>query len=145
MRSGAVGIGHIESELDHAGDRLHLDEVDGDHPPLARHQLHPLRGDLAPAARRRAEIDHDHAGPQQTMLVVDLGELEGGAAAIAPALRLLDIRIVELALEPAGRGDLPPLGGADPDRELAAAALPFPPPPLVDLTISLITRSAARP
>src|SRR5262249_32977798 len=81
-------------------------------------------GDLAPAPWRRAEIDHAHPGPQEMVLVVDLGELEGGAAAIAPALRLLDIRIVELALEPAGRGELAPLGSADPDRQLAASALP---------------------
>ena len=66
--------------------------------PLAGHQPDPLRGDLAPAAGRGAQIDHGHAGPQQMIFVVDLGELEGGAAAIAPALRLLDIGIVELAL-----------------------------------------------
>ena len=69
------------------------------------------------------------------VLVVDLDELEGGAAAIAPAPRLLDIGIVELALEPAGRGELASLGGADPDRELAVSALPLAALPFPGLTI----------
>ena len=52
--------------------------------PFPGRQLHPLRRDLAPAAGRGAEIDHHHAGPQQMMLVVDLGELEGRAASDSP-------------------------------------------------------------
>ena len=94
----------------------------------------PLRRDLAPAARRRAKIDHAHAGPEQKMLVVDLGELERRAGAIAPALCLVHVRIVELPLQPARRADLPPLGGVDPDGELAPAARP-PAVAFVGLTI----------
>ena len=94
MRSAASEIGQIELKLRHAGDRFHLGDIDGDHLPLAGHQLDPLRGDLAPASRCGAQIDHDHAGPEQKMLIVDLGELERRAAAIAAALRLLDIGIV---------------------------------------------------
>src|SRR5262245_57780542 len=126
-RADAIGrlrVGEVEPDLPHARDRLHRDNVNGNDPPLPRHELHPLRGDLAPSPWRRAKIDHAHPGPQEMVLIVDLGELEGGAAAIAPALRLLDIRIVELALEPARRGEFSPLGGADSDRELAASALP---------------------
>ena len=64
---------------------------------LARH--------LAPAAGRGAEIDHARAGLEQMMLVVDLGELEGGARAEALALGPRHIGIVELALEPAACDD----------------------------------------
>jgi len=113
-----IGIEKVDArELD-AGDRFHVEHVNGDH---AAAFANALRRHLAPAAGRGAQIDHARAWPQQMVLVVDLGELEGGAAAIASALRLLDIRIVELTLEPASRGDLPPLGGLDPHRQLAAA------------------------
>ncbi len=52
---GGLWIGHIEMELGDTRDRLHLDDIDGDHPALPRHQLHALRGDLAPAAWRGAQ------------------------------------------------------------------------------------------
>ncbi len=55
-----------------------------------------------PGAQPR--IDHAHAAAQQLQLVVELHQLEGGARAVAQALRLGDIGVVELAFEPAGRG-----------------------------------------
>jgi hypothetical protein len=78
------------------------------------------RRDLAPAAGR-STVEHNHSGLEQPVLVVDLGELEGRAAAIALPLSRLDIRIVELALQPARRGELPALGGFDAHREAALA------------------------
>ena len=63
----------------------------------------PPRGDLAPAAGRRAEIDHARARFEQTIFVVDLGELVGGARAKSLALGARDIRIVDLAFEPGPR------------------------------------------
>src|SRR5690242_8973676 len=119
---GRLWVGHIKMELGDTRDRLHLGDVDGDHPSLPRHQLHALRGDLAPAAWRGAQIDHAHAGPEEKVFVVDLGELEGSARAQPPSLRLLDIRIVELALEPSRRGDLASLGGLDAYRKPTGAA-----------------------
>ena len=73
----------------------------------------PLRCDLAPPSRCCAEIEHDHARLKEAVSVVNLGELERSARAIAAPLRLLDIRIIELALQPTGRGDLPPLRRAE--------------------------------
>src|SRR5262249_23654602 len=60
---------------------------------------------------------HAHTGPEQMVLVVDLGELEGGSRAIPPPLRLLDVGVVELALKPSRRGELTALGGLDPHGE----------------------------
>src|SRR5262245_45071199 len=53
------------------------------------------------------------------IFVVDLGELERRARAIAPALRLLHVRIVQLTGQPARRRKLAPLGGAKPHCEPA--------------------------
>ena len=64
------------------------------------------------------------------MLVVDLGELEGGARAIAFALGARHIGIVELALEPAARGERAPLAGLDPNLEIALARARASPCPL---------------
>jgi hypothetical protein len=60
---------------------IHWQQVKRDKAAAGRHAL---RGNLRPAAGRRTEIDHRHAGLQQVVLVVDFAELEGGAR--APAL-----------------------------------------------------------
>src|SRR4029077_7911601 len=78
--------------------------------------------DLAPAAWCRAEIEHDHPWPEEAVFIVHLDQLERRARAIALPLRLLDIGIVKLALQPAGRGDLAALRRAQLHGELAAAA-----------------------
>ena len=62
------------------------------------------RGDFAPAARRRAEIDDARALFQQMKFVVDLGELVSGARAKTFALGARHIGIVDLAFEPGARG-----------------------------------------
>ncbi len=61
-----------------------------------------LRRDLRPATGRRAEIDDARAALQEMEALVELDQLEGRARAIAEALGLGDIGIVELAREPGG-------------------------------------------
>ncbi len=46
---------------------------------------------LAPAAGRRAEIHHDHPGPQQPVGALDFLELEGGTRAPALVVRALHV------------------------------------------------------
>src|SRR5690606_34007562 len=103
-------------------DRLDRDEVEGDHPPLARRRLDPVGGDLRPAARRRAEIDDARAREQDVVLVVDLGELEGRPRAIAAGPGFRHIGIVELPLEPAFRGARAAARGLHPHLQPAVAA-----------------------
>ncbi len=50
----------------------HLQKVDRNHLALAVGATHAFGRDLAPAARRSAEIDHGLARLEQAMLVVDL-------------------------------------------------------------------------
>ena len=83
------------------GNGLHLADVGGDDAASSLLRADTLCGDLAPAAGRRAEIEDRHARLQELVLVSDLDELESRARAIALALGFLDIRIVELALQPA--------------------------------------------
>ena len=86
------------------GERRHLEEVDRDDLAPALRRADALRRDLAPAAGRGAEIDHPRAILEQTMLVVDLDQLEGGPPAKAFALGARDVGVVELALQPQLRG-----------------------------------------
>ena len=61
-----------DRELD-AGNRVDVQQVDADDAALALlAEPHLRRGDLRPAARRRAEIDDALAGLEQLVLVVDL-------------------------------------------------------------------------
>ena len=62
----------------------------------------PLGRDLAPAARRAAEIDHAQAARQQVKALVELLQLERGARAVALLPRLGDIGVVELPRQPIG-------------------------------------------
>ncbi len=67
---------------------VHLLQIERDHPaarlaPRRAEGVHPRHRDLGPAARRRAEIDHPGARHQKAETLVDLGDLVGGAAAIA--------------------------------------------------------------
>ena len=132
-----VVVHEIElQELD-AGDRLHRQEVDGDHlAPLPSTDAHPLGRHLGPAARRGAEVDHALAGLEQAVLVVDLDQLEGGARAVALALGGGHVGIVELALEPALRGGRALLGGLQPHLELPPPAGPPLPLRLLALVIA---------
>ena len=61
-------------------------------------------GDLAPAAWRRAEIDHSRTFFEKSRLVVDLHQLVSGTRAHAFALGARDVRIVELTLQPLAGG-----------------------------------------
>ena len=90
----------IELQKLDPGDWLHVENVERDHPPA---RPGAARRDLAPAAGRRAEIHHARARLEQVKLVVDLGELIGGARAEAFALGAHHIGIAELALQPGAR------------------------------------------
>ena len=100
-------------------DRVGGQQVDADHDRLRQ----PLAHDLRPAARRDAEIDDPLRALEEAEALVELDQFVGGARAIALGLGALDIGIVELALEPAGRADLAALGGLDPGPEAAARAV----------------------
>jgi hypothetical protein len=94
-------------------DPVHLEKVDRDHPSAAVARSGLCRGDLAPAAGRGAEIDDALTGLEQPVFLVDLEELVGRAGAIALASGLRHVRIVELPLEPEGRGERAFAGGLD--------------------------------
>ena len=83
-----------------AGDFRHLQQIDRDHLALAVGGADAFGRDLAPAAGRGAEIDHRDALLEEMVLVVDLDQLVGRARAIAVALGLRHIGIVELPLQP---------------------------------------------
>ena len=100
-------------------DRVHLQEIDGDHPSPAL--AHARGRDLTPAAGRGAEIDDALTRLHELVLVVDLDELIGRAGAKAFAARLGDIGVVELAFEPAGRRGRALAGHLDPGLERPAA------------------------
>ena len=95
-----VIVKEIELGEGDARNLRHFQQIDGDHLALAVDRADALGRDLAPAAGRRAEIDHRHAGFEEVMLVVDLDQLVGRARAIAVALGLRHIGIVELPLQP---------------------------------------------
>ena len=95
-----IGIEKIELGERHADDLGHLQKIDGDHPALTLNGADALRRDLAPAARRRAEIDHRQAGFKEPVLVVHLDQLVGGARPPAVAFGLRDVGIVELPFQP---------------------------------------------
>src|SRR4029077_11354325 len=94
-------IEEIDPAKRNAGDRRNVQNIDRDDlaPALGRPDA-PCR-DVAPAARRGPEIDHMRTRFEQAVLVVDLDQLVRGTRAHALALGAHDIRIVELALEPA--------------------------------------------
>ena len=97
-----------------------------DHPALAFRRLDRARRDLAPAARRGAEIDDARAGSQQLIFLGDLDQLVGGARAPALALGLRDEGIVELALQPQRRGERALARGAHARLQRPAALAPRP-------------------
>ncbi|EPX85957.1 hypothetical protein ruthe_01679 [Rubellimicrobium thermophilum DSM 16684] len=108
----------------HRFDRL---QIEAQHPPdrlagpLAQ-GIHPRHGNLCPPSWRAAQIDHPRTGLQKAEAVVDLDQLVGRARAIAFGLCAPDIGVVELPFEPAGRGQLAPLGGLHAHRQIAPSA-----------------------
>ena len=113
------GIGHeIHLEDRHALKRFDRQQVDPHHLRFGRFGARHL----APAAGRNAEIDHAGSALQQAEFLVELDQLVGRAAAIAIGLGLPDVRIVELAFEPAHLARGAALGGLDPLARILAAA-----------------------
>ena len=89
-------------------------------------------GDLRPAPGRGAQVDHRHAGAEQPVALVDLGELVGRARAVALALRALHVRIVHVPAQPllARMGSLHAGSRASPDTRGFVLILPRCPFPL---------------
>jgi hypothetical protein len=95
-------------EID-AVDRLELEDVEGEDRALERAGLVGARGRtapelsphvLAPRAGHGPEVDDELARPQEVQLHVDLLQLVGGARAVAVALRLLDVRVGQVVVQP---------------------------------------------
>ena len=95
IRRGVVE--KVEFEEFDPGHRLEFENIERDHPPLG---ADALERNLAPAAGRRAEIDHAGAFLEQMIFVVDFGELIGRARTKTVALGTRHIGIAELAFEP---------------------------------------------
>src|ERR1051326_5616151 len=114
---GRGGVAEIALEQGRARDRVGCQQIDADHRAAVLAGADPGGSDLGPAARGAAEIDNAHPGPQQMKPLVELDQLKRGARAIAQTVRLGDKRVVELAVEPFGRGGLAPPGAPYLDGE----------------------------
>ena len=90
----------VEFQEFDADDRFHVENIERDDAAV---RADALRGDLAPAAGRGAEIDDARARLEHAIFVVDFGELIGGAGAKAFTLGAHHVRVAELALEPGPR------------------------------------------
>ena len=78
----------------HAGNALHRQDIQGYHPTAIAQALpHHLR----PAAGRRAEINHDHAGLEQAIAFKQFFQFEYRPRTPALALCTLDERIARNA------------------------------------------------
>src|SRR5690606_16065097 len=87
-----------------------------------------LANHLAPPARRDAEVDHAPDALEKPETLVELEQLVRGPAAIAFGLGLLDVGVVELALEPPRRGRRAPASRPDTPVHIlsrAAHSAPF--------------------
>ena len=86
-------------------DRLHGQQVERKDPA---HLAHPLVRDLAPGARRGAQIHDNHSWTDQLILVVDLHQFVGCTGTPALGLGTLDERIIDMLCHPgfAGLGTL---------------------------------------
>lgn len=62
---------------------------------------------LTPTARRKAQIHHRHAGPEQPVPIIDLQQLEGRPALEALHLGRPRELVAALPLSPAPRGSEP--------------------------------------
>jgi hypothetical protein len=126
LRIRPVGEKVQHAQLD-PGDRLDLLQVEPKHAAhrlaaLAAECVHPRHRYLAPAARCCAEVHHPRARNEKAEPVVDAGELVGRPAAIALGARPRHEGVIQLPLQPAGRGYLSPLGGLDAHPQVTAAA-----------------------
>src|SRR5262249_39826306 len=84
-----------------ARQRGHIENIDCNHAAPALRGIDALGRNLAPAPRRRAEIDDPRARLEQVMLVVDLNQLERGACTKSFLSRARNVRIIQLTLQPA--------------------------------------------
>ena len=86
-----------------ARNRCGLREIDPDDGAAPGASSDALDGDLRPAARRTAELDHPAARQQQPETVVQFDQFEGRARAVAEPPCLRDIGVVQLTRQPLGR------------------------------------------
>ena len=78
--------------------------------------------DLAPTARRAAQINHASPGHEEAELVVQLQNLKRRATTIAFGLRAFHVWVVQLPLKPAGRAELAPARCLYLDLQVALSA-----------------------
>src|SRR5690606_38752631 len=84
--------------------------------------FHTRDGDLTPAPRGAAEIDHARTGTQQAVAIIHFQQLIGGAGTVAIPPRGMHIWVVQLAREPARGGVTAFPRGFHPHLEGACAA-----------------------
>ena len=113
---GVVHEVHLEDRR--AVDRIDRQQVDPHHRGLGQ----AAADDLGPASRRDAQIEDTLRALEEVELLVELDQLVGRAAAVAFGPGLLDVRIVELPLEPAHRRRGAPAAGLDPPVGVLARA-----------------------
>ncbi len=97
QQRGRRGVEQIGLQGNDAVDWFHRQNI-GRHNSAA--VTHAMVRDLAPAAGRRAEIDHRDAGFEKMVLVVDFDQFIGRARAQSIPFGLRHIGIVELPLQP---------------------------------------------
>ena len=111
-----IVVHKITDQQGRTGDRVAFQQVDTNN---TGRLPTPLQGNLCPAAGRTTQIDDTGIGFQELMLVVNLCQFERRTTAIAQALRLQHIGVVQLSLKPQGRRQFAPPGRFNPNLQSA--------------------------
>ena len=82
----------------HAGNRLHRQDIQRNHPALATQLLNRI---FRPAAGCRAKIDDCHAGFENAILLLDFDQLVNSTRTVAFLLCTTHILIIEMLIQPA--------------------------------------------
>src|SRR5690606_16847953 len=90
-------LGEVTMNKGHIRDTVHFQDVGSDQAALPTNQT---TGHLGPPTRGCAKINNAHAWTNQLVLVLDLQQLVAGPGTVAGLLRLFDVRIVEMLLQP---------------------------------------------
>jgi hypothetical protein len=96
-------VANIAVKKRHVSNRLHRQDIDRkDSAPNCPLRPAPesLPNNLGPTPRRSAQINHRHSGSDQAFFVIDPNELKCCSRAVMMLLGQLDIRIVDMVVQP---------------------------------------------